>query len=134
MEELKLYILKFLEVYSKLILILISKIPKTLRFLNIDLVIVDLYPFEETVKSSNDHSEIIEKIDIGGISLIRAAAKNYENIVCISSSSQYESLIQTLKIDCSTDISYRHDLAVNAYYKSATYDYAIFSYLNNGSM
>ena len=107
---------------------------KNFKIPDIDLVIVDLYPFEETVKSSNDHSEIIEKIDIGGISLIRAAAKNYENIVCISSSSQYERLIQTLKIDCSTDISYRHDLAVNAYYKSATYDNAIFSYLNNGSI
>ena len=107
---------------------------KNFKIPDIDLVIVDLYPFKETVKSSNDHSEIIEKIDIGGISLIRAAAKNYENIVCISSSSQYESLIQTLKIDCSTDISYRHDLAVKAYYKSATYDYAIFSYLNNGSI
>ena len=107
---------------------------KNFKIPDIDLVIVDLYPFKETVKSSNDHSEIIEKIDIGGISLIRAAAKNYENIVCISSSSQYERLIQTLKIDCSTDISYRHDLAVKAYYKSATYDYAIFSYLNNGSI
>ena len=107
---------------------------KNFKIPDIDLVIVDLYPFEETVKSSNDHSEIIEKIDIGGISLIRAAAKNYENIVCISSSSQYESLIQTLKIDCSTEISYRHDLAVKAYYKSATYDYAIFSYLNNCSI
>ncbi len=107
---------------------------KNFKIPDIDLVIVDLYPFEETVKSSNDHSEIIEKIDIGGISLIRAAAKNYENTVCISSSSQYESLIQTLKIDCSTEISYRHDLAVKAYYKSATYDYAIFSYLNNGSV
>ena len=107
---------------------------KNFKIPDIDLVIVDLYPFEETVKSTNDHSEIIEKIDIGGISLIRAAAKNYENIVCISSSSQYESLIQTLKIDCSTEISYRHDLAVKAYYKSATYDYAIFSYLNNGSV
>ena len=60
---------------------------------DIDLVIVDLYPFEETVKNTKNHSEIIEKIDIGGVSLIRAAAKNYENVLCISSSSQYLKLI-----------------------------------------
>ena len=63
---------------------------------DIDLVIVDLYPFEETIKNSNDHDEIIEKIDIGGVSLIRAAAKNYENTVCICSPSQYEKLTEVL--------------------------------------
>ena len=67
---------------------------------DIDLVIVDLYPFEETVKKSADHNEIIEKIDIGGVSLIRAAAKNYENTVCISSSSQYDKFTDILRINC----------------------------------
>ena len=97
---------------------------------DIDLVIVDLYPFEETVKNSNDHNEIIEKIDIGGVSLIRAAAKNYENTVCISSSSQYEELANVLNDNCSTDISYRKRLAVEAFKKSSDYDSKIFSYLN----
>ena len=97
---------------------------------DIDLVIVDLYPFEETVKNSNDNNEIIEKIDIGGVSLIRAAAKNYENTVCISSSSQYEELIDVLNDNCSTDISYRKRLAAEAFNKSSDYDSKIFSYLN----
>ena len=97
---------------------------------DIDLVIVDLYPFEETVKNSNDHNEIIEKIDIGGVSLIRAAAKNYENTVCISSSSQYEELTHVLNDNCSTDISYRKRLAFEAFTKSSDYDSKIFSYLN----
>jgi phosphoribosylaminoimidazolecarboxamide formyltransferase/IMP cyclohydrolase len=97
---------------------------------NFDLVIVDLYPFEETLKNTNDHNEIIEKIDIGGVSLIRAAAKNYENVICISSSSQYDKLIKILKEDCSTDISFRKTLAFEAFEKSSTYDSTISEYLN----
>ena len=100
---------------------------------DIDLVIVDLYPFEETVKNSNDHNEIIEKIDIGGVSLIRAAAKNYENTVCISSPSQYEELTYVLNDNCSTDISFRKRLAVEAFNKSSDYDLKIFSYLNGSN-
>ena len=101
---------------------------------NIDLVIVDLYPFAETVKNTKNHDEIIEKIDIGGVSLIRAAAKNYENVVSISSSSQYEKLIEILKDDCSTDISTRKNLASEAFKKSSDYDFKIFSYLNKESV
>ena len=101
---------------------------------NIDLVIVDLYPFAETVKNTKNHDEIIEKIDIGGVSLIRAAAKNYENVVCVSSSSQYEKLIEILKDDCSTDISTRKNLASEAFKKSSDYDFKIFSYLNKESV
>ena len=101
---------------------------------NIDLVIVDLYPFAETVKNTKNHDEIIEKIDIGGVSLIRAAAKNYENVVSISSSSQYEKLIEILKDDCSTDISTRKNLASEAFKKSSDYDFRIFSYLNKESV
>ena len=97
---------------------------------DIDLVVVDLYPFEETVINSKNHNEIIEKIDIGGVSLIRAAAKNYENVVCISSSSQYEELVKVLKTNCSTDISTRKELALEAFKKSSNYDSKIFSYLN----
>ncbi len=97
---------------------------------DIDLVIVDLYPFEETVKKSAEHNEIIEKIDIGGVSLIRAAAKNYENTVCICSSSQYDELTNILRNNCSTDISIRKKLAVEAFKKSSDYDSKIFSYMN----
>ena len=95
-----------------------------------DLVIVDLYPFEETLKATKDHNDIIEKIDIGGVSLIRAAAKNYENVTCISSSSQYDKLIKILKEDCATDISFRKTLAFEAFEKSSAYDSIISGYLN----
>ena len=98
-----------------------------------DLVIVDLYPFEETLKTTKNHNDIIEKIDIGGVSLIRAAAKNYENVTCISSSSQYDKLIRIIKEDCSTDISFRKTLAFEAFEKSSTYDSIISGYLNPGS-
>ena len=63
----------------------------------IDLVIVDLYPFEETIKSTKDEKKIIEKIDIGGISLIRAAAKNFNDVLCISDKSDYDDLLKILK-------------------------------------
>ncbi len=65
----------------------------------IDLVIVDLYPFEETVASDASEQEIIEKIDIGGISLIRAAAKNYKDVLVVASRDQYEPLISLLEAD-----------------------------------
>ena len=98
---------------------------------DIDLVVVDLYPFENTVKISNNHEDIIEKIDIGGVSLIRAAAKNYENVVCISSKDQYDELISILNNGCKTDIEYRKKLAYAAFQKSSDYDYKISSYLGN---
>ena len=101
---------------------------------NFDLVIVDLYPFEETLKTTKNHNDIIEKIDIGGVSLIRAAAKNYENVTCISSSSQYDKLIRIIKEDCSTDISFRKTLAFEAFEKSSTYDSIISAYLNPESV
>ena len=101
---------------------------------NFDLVIVDLYPFEETLKTTKNHNDIIEKIDIGGVSLIRAAAKNYENVTCISSSSQYDKLIRKIKEDCSTDISFRKTLAFEAFEKSSTYDSIISGYLNPESI
>tara|TARA_B100000900_G_scaffold137706_1_gene116693 strand:- start:21 stop:1532 length:1512 start_codon:yes stop_codon:yes gene_type:complete len=101
---------------------------------NIDLVVVDLYPFEDTVKNSNSHKDIIEKIDIGGISLIRAAAKNYENVVCVSSESQYDELIDIIKNECKTNIEYRKKLAVEAFNKSSNYDSNISYYLNKGGL
>jgi len=97
----------------------------------IDLVIVDLYPFEETLQKTNDEAEIIEKIDIGGISLIRAAAKNYTDVVCIASSNEYGRLNDLLsEQNCSTTLEDRYYFAAQAFNVSSHYDSAIFNYFN----
>ena len=97
----------------------------------IDLVIVDLYPFEETVKSVNDEQEIIEKIDIGGISLIRAAAKNYKDVFVVSGREQYKDLLELLSDkNGSTSVSERRLFAAKAFQVSSNYDTAIFNYFN----
>jgi phosphoribosylaminoimidazolecarboxamide formyltransferase/IMP cyclohydrolase len=97
----------------------------------IDLVIVDLYPFEETLQLTNDEAEIIEKIDIGGISLIRAAAKNYNDVVCISSSADYSKLLTILENqDGTTSLEDRYYFAAQAFNVSSHYDTAIFNYFN----
>ena len=93
----------------------------------IDLVIVDLYPFEETVKSTDDESTIIEKIDIGGISLIRAAAKNFKDVVIIPSQDYYDELLQLLTSQQGmTSKADRKRLATAAFSESAHYDTKIF--------
>ena len=98
---------------------------------NIDLVIVDLYPFEETVSSGASHEDIIEKIDIGGISLIRAAAKNYHDVIIVSSRNDYESLYQLLESKSgASDITDRKHFAAKAFAMSSHYDTAIFNYFN----
>jgi phosphoribosylaminoimidazolecarboxamide formyltransferase/IMP cyclohydrolase len=97
----------------------------------IDLVIVDLYPFEETVKSTNDQAEIIEKIDIGGISLIRAAAKNHNDTLIVSDRNQYQSLIELLKTKKGiTSLEDRRLFAAKAFMTSSHYDTQIFNYFN----
>ncbi len=97
----------------------------------LDLVVVDLYPFEATVASTNEESQIIEKIDIGGISLIRAAAKNYKDIVVVPSKDQYATLEHILsQQDGSTSLSDRKKLAAHAFNISSHYDTAIFNYFN----
>lgn len=97
----------------------------------IDLVIVDLYPFEETVASGADEAAIIEKIDIGGISLIRAAAKNYNDVVIVASQSQYEPFMQLLvQKGASTTLTERKWFAKEAFGVSSGYDAAIFSYFD----
>jgi phosphoribosylaminoimidazolecarboxamide formyltransferase / IMP cyclohydrolase len=97
----------------------------------IDLVIVDLYPFEETVKSGASESEIIEKIDIGGISLIRAAAKNYQDTVIVSSMNQYGLFLEMISAqNGSTTIENRKLLALKAFNVTSHYDSAIFNYFN----
>lgn len=98
----------------------------------IDLVVVDLYPFEETVRSGADEAEIIEKIDIGGISLIRAAAKNYRDVAIISSRDQYDYLREVLaEKEGATDLDDRKYLAARAFETSSHYDTAIFNYFNS---
>ncbi|MCC8018556.1 MAG: bifunctional phosphoribosylaminoimidazolecarboxamide formyltransferase/IMP cyclohydrolase [Rikenellaceae bacterium] len=98
---------------------------------DIDLVIVDLYPFRETVASGATEEEIIEKIDIGGISLIRAAAKNYRDVAIVSSVGQYGKLYEWLcSQDGSTTLEQRRELAAEAFAVSSGYDSAIFGYFN----
>lgn len=98
----------------------------------IDLVIVDLYPFEETVASGADEQAIIEKIDIGGISLIRAAAKNFRDVVIVPSRDQYEYLLNLLNNNNGqTSIDERKTLARHAFNISSHYDSAIFNYFNS---
>ncbi|NPA37148.1 MAG: bifunctional phosphoribosylaminoimidazolecarboxamide formyltransferase/IMP cyclohydrolase [Chlorobi bacterium] len=97
----------------------------------IDLVIVDLYPFEDTVASGASEQDIIEKIDIGGISLIRAAAKNYKDVIIIASKNQYEPLLSLLKEKKgNSSIEERKKFARDAFAVSSHYDAAIFNYFN----
>ena len=97
---------------------------------HIDLVIVDLYPFEETAYNEEaTHEEVIEKIDIGGISLIRAAAKNYVDVLVVSNKNQYEPLLQFLEKDCSTNLEVREEFAIDAFNNTSNYDNEIFKYL-----
>ena len=92
----------------------------------IDLVIVDLYPFEETVASTNDEPTIIEKIDIGGISLIRAAAKNFKDVIIVASKAQYLQLAEMLKSKGAvSDYEDRLSFAEQAFGVSSHYDTAI---------
>ena len=97
----------------------------------IDLVIVDLYPFEKTVASGASHQDIIEKIDIGGISLIRAAAKNFKDVLCVSSVDDYAELLDLISKD-NGSISYedRQRFATKSFNISSHYDSAIFNYFN----
>jgi phosphoribosylaminoimidazolecarboxamide formyltransferase/IMP cyclohydrolase len=97
----------------------------------LDLVIVDLYPFEKTVASGVPEQDIVEKIDIGGISLIRAAAKNFKDTVIISSMEQYDSFLDLISNNKgTTTLSDRKKLAANAFNVSSHYDTAIFNYFN----
>ena len=98
---------------------------------SIDLVIVDLYPFAEYVASKSPHEEIVEKIDIGGISLIRAAAKNYKDVIIVASKDQYPALQELLNRGNGTSTSVeRRYFATQAFNVSSHYDTAIFKYFN----
>ncbi|MDX1665952.1 MAG: bifunctional phosphoribosylaminoimidazolecarboxamide formyltransferase/IMP cyclohydrolase [Saprospiraceae bacterium] len=100
----------------------------------IDLVVVDLYPFEETVAGTSDEASIIEKIDIGGIALIRAAAKNYSDVAVVASHSDGDYLLEILqKNEGGTTLEERRELARRAFMISSHYDTQIFHYFNRES-
>lgn len=100
----------------------------------IDLVIVDLYPFEQTLADGASHQEIIEKIDIGGISLIRAAAKNYKDVLIVPSVNQYADLLALLEQnEGSTTEEDRLQFATEAFNVSSHYDSAIYGWFSNGN-
>ncbi|MBC6992448.1 MULTISPECIES: bifunctional phosphoribosylaminoimidazolecarboxamide formyltransferase/IMP cyclohydrolase [Hymenobacter] len=100
----------------------------------IDLVIVDLYPFEETVASGAGEADVIEKIDIGGISLLRAAAKNYRDVLVVSGRDQYEAVTELLRTkNGATDLEDRRQYAAAAFEATSHYDTQIFQYMSQGT-
>jgi phosphoribosylaminoimidazolecarboxamide formyltransferase/IMP cyclohydrolase len=102
------------------------------NFENIDLVIVNFYPFENTLKKTSNHNKIIENIDIGGPSMVRSAAKNYKDVAVITSTKQYEELIEELKINKgSTTLKFREKLSRIAFTETAYYDSVISNYFND---
>ncbi len=101
----------------------------------IDLVIVDLYPFEDTVRSGAPDQDIIEKIDIGGISLIRAAAKNHKDVLVVASMDQYGPLLELLESGNGTSsFEQRRAFATEAFQVSSHYDAEIFKYFDEGKI
>ncbi|HRS42022.1 MAG TPA: bifunctional phosphoribosylaminoimidazolecarboxamide formyltransferase/IMP cyclohydrolase [Dysgonamonadaceae bacterium] len=107
------------------------KLVKSYDIPSIDLVVVDLYPFEETLTQGATEEEIIEKIDIGGISLIRAAAKNFQDTIIVASKNQYQPLIRLLKEKKGdSDLDDRRWFAKEAFAVSSAYDTAIFNYFD----
>lgn len=101
---------------------------------SIDLLIVDLYPFEQTLAEGGSHEEVIEKIDIGGISLIRAAAKNYKDVLIVPSKNSYDDLLKLLKDGKgNTTIEDREKFAKEAFAVSSHYDTSIWNYFSEDS-
>ena len=100
-------------------------------FKNIDLVIVNFYPFEKTLKNTSNHKKIIENIDVGGPALVRAAAKNYNDVTVITSSNHYEELINEIKINKGeTSLVFRERMSQIAFTETAYYDSLISNYFN----
>ena len=104
---------------------------KSNNFENIDLVIVNFYPFEQTLKATKNHNEIIENIDIGGPTMVRSAAKNYNDVTVITSTEQYSKLINQLKKNNgSTTLEFRKKMSQDAFSETAYYDSLIADYFN----
>jgi phosphoribosylaminoimidazolecarboxamide formyltransferase/IMP cyclohydrolase len=101
------------------------------NFDNIDLVIVNFYPFEQTLENTSNHKKIIENIDVGGPTMVRAAAKNYNDVTVITSNSQYEELINELtRLNGSTSLEFRQKMSRTAFTETAYYDALISNYFN----
>ena len=101
------------------------------NFENIDLVIVNFYPFENTLKKTSNHNKIIENIDVGGPTMVRSAAKNYKDVAVITSSDQYSELIDEIdKYKGSTSLDFRKRLSRDAFSETAYYDSVISDYFN----
>jgi phosphoribosylaminoimidazolecarboxamide formyltransferase / IMP cyclohydrolase len=101
------------------------------HFNNIDLVIVNFYPFEETLKKTSSHKKIIENIDVGGPTMVRSAAKNYNDVTVITSSNQYEELIEEImNNNGSTTLKFREKMSQIAFTETAYYDALISNYFN----
>ena len=104
---------------------------KNNNFEEIDLVIVNFYPFEKTLEQTNNHLKIIENIDVGGPTMVRAAAKNYADVTVITSSDQYSELINEIeKNKGSTSIEFREKMSLEAFSETAYYDSVISNYFN----
>jgi len=104
---------------------------KNNNFDEIDLVIVNFYPFEKTLEQTNNHLKIIENIDVGGPTMVRAAAKNYNDVTVITSSDQYSELIDEIeKNKGSTSIEFREKMSLEAFSETAYYDAVISNYFN----
>jgi len=101
------------------------------NFEEIDLVIVNFYPFEKTLEQTNNHTKIVENIDIGGPTMVRAAAKNYNDVVVITSSNQYNQLINEIENNKgSTSLDFREKMSLEAFSETAYYDAVISNYFN----
>ena len=107
---------------------------KNNKFENIDLVIVNFYPFEKTIETSKNYNKIIENIDVGGPTMVRAAAKNYNDVTAITSIEQYSDLIKQLKLNKgSTSLEFRKKMSQLAFAETAYYDSVISNFLNKNS-
>ena len=108
-----------------------SKDLKNNNFDEIDLVIVNFYPFEKTLEQTNNHLKIIENIDVGGPTMVRAAAKNYNDVTVITSSDQYNELVNEIeKNKGSTSIEFREKMSLEAFSETAYYDAVVSNYFN----
>jgi phosphoribosylaminoimidazolecarboxamide formyltransferase / IMP cyclohydrolase len=104
---------------------------KNNNFEEIDLVIVNFYPFEKTLEQTNNHLKIIENIDVGGPTMVRAAAKNYNDVTVITSSNQYDELIDEIsKYKGSTSLEFREKMSLEAFSETSYYDAVISNYFN----
>ena len=104
------------------------------NFEEIDLVIVNFYPFEKTLENTNKHSKIIENIDVGGPTMVRAAAKNYNDVAVITNPEQYEELMEELNSNKSrTTLEFRQKMSEIAFTETAYYDGLISNYFNSQS-